>query len=236
MPEDDNLNLKINATILEQVMARIRWEILRKQNSKHIWLGLFLRFWSGNPFQGHAVLWRGGANKNVNCDTMTIIIIVNNNDNCDTVTVKCILNITLVPSLYTLKFNHKKYIFILLLYKTQLTPLRLVKRSDWGQDISRGERVWLFLEWIGDVYTERRSRIHGVLQGRWLMTTWEDLSGDKAIALPCQPFLELLLTGKHDLRIMRMKGRVWDQLTPIRLFSKQIWKGELYLYIQLCFR
>jgi len=24
MPEDDNLNLKINATILEQVMARIR--------------------------------------------------------------------------------------------------------------------------------------------------------------------------------------------------------------------
>ena len=145
MPEDDNLNLKINATILEQVMARIRWEILRKQNSKHIWLGLFLRFWSGNPFQGHAVLWRGGANKNVNCDTMTIIIIVNDNDNCDTVTVKCILNITLVPSLYTLKFNHKKYIFILLLYKTQLTRLRMVKRSDWGQDISRGERVWLFL-------------------------------------------------------------------------------------------
>jgi len=27
MPEDDNLNLKINATILEQVMTRIRWEI-----------------------------------------------------------------------------------------------------------------------------------------------------------------------------------------------------------------
>lgn len=26
MPEDDNLNLKINATILEQVMARIRWK------------------------------------------------------------------------------------------------------------------------------------------------------------------------------------------------------------------
>ena len=28
MPEDDNLNLKINATILEQVMTRIRWEKL----------------------------------------------------------------------------------------------------------------------------------------------------------------------------------------------------------------
>ena len=27
MPEDDNLNLKINATILEQVMNRIRWEM-----------------------------------------------------------------------------------------------------------------------------------------------------------------------------------------------------------------
>ena len=188
MPEDDNLNLKINATILEQVMARIRWEILRKQNSKHIWLGLFLRFWSGNPFQGHAVLWRGGANKNVNCDTMTIIIIVNNNDNCDTVTVKCILNITLVPSLYTLKFNHKKIYIYTVTVQNSVDPIEIGKKV-WLRAGYQPRGTCVAVFGIGDVYTERRSRIHGVLQGRWLMTTWEDLSGDKEIALPCQPFL-----------------------------------------------
>ena len=41
MPEDDNLNLKINATILEQVMARIRWEMAgEKTELKAYLLGL----------------------------------------------------------------------------------------------------------------------------------------------------------------------------------------------------
>ena len=44
MPEDDNLNLKINATILEQVMTRIRWEKLghhKTQSSFSLGMGAF---------------------------------------------------------------------------------------------------------------------------------------------------------------------------------------------------
>ena len=48
------------------------------------------------PLQGHAVFWRGGPGKNVNCDTIIILS-----------------NITLVSSSsYTLIFNHASKIYI----------------------------------------------------------------------------------------------------------------------------
>ena len=118
MPEDDNLNLKINATILEQVMARIRW---KQKLGTNLDMGIksikncnqaVKKGLTKIPLQGHAVFWRGGPGKNVNCDTIIILS-----------------NITLVSSSsYTLIFNHasKIYIFILL-PKSQLTWLIVEK-------------------------------------------------------------------------------------------------------------